>query len=388
MRIHVYICLIIRMPLSFLLTDDLIQDLANLNNQFADKFAILKNCNIEELDALHKYARVSTIGASTRIENALLTDIEVNWIDTILTIDGKLSAFNRNRTLIKNKLSKDRERSIEEVAGCRAMLLLIYANPSDFFPLKENDLRALHYELMSPYKKAIPYAGKYKIQSNSVIEKNKVTNEERVIFKTADPGPITSAAMHDLIKWYNNSMFFSPWSIAITAELVYRFLAIHPFQDGNGRLGRAMFLMSLLHSTSNVISFVSKYIAIDRCIEKHKEEYYYVLNRCSDGVFKEDPKKYKIQYFLRFMIKVLQESIEDIELYRNRFKAERLLSTTALSILNCFKDNPAIRLTTSKIMKDTNLPRRTVVYTINNLLNARLIQKYGQGPSSRYQLCF
>ena len=104
------------------------------------------------------------IGASTRIKNALLTDIEVNWLDTILTIDGKPTAFYQNRNIIKNKLSKDRERSIDEVAGCRAMLLLIYANPMDFFPLKENALRALHYELMSSYKKAISYAGKYKIQ--------------------------------------------------------------------------------------------------------------------------------------------------------------------------------------------------------------------------------
>ena len=157
------------MTLSFSLDKDLIEKLSALDNKFAEKFAVLKNCNQDELDALHKYARVSMIGASTRIENALLTDIEVNWLDTILTIDGKPTAFSKNRNLIEDKLSKDRERSIEEVAGCRAMLLLIYSNSMDFFPLKENDLRALHYELMSPYKKAIPYAGKYKIQSNSVI---------------------------------------------------------------------------------------------------------------------------------------------------------------------------------------------------------------------------
>ena len=376
------------MPLSFLLTDELIQDLKELDNKFADRFAILKNCSTEELDALHKYTRVSMIGASTRIENALLTDIEVNWLDTILTIDGKPTAFYQNRNIIENKLSKDRERSIDEVAGCRAMLLLIYADPMDFFPLKENDLRALHYELMSTYKKAIPYAGKYKIQSNSVIEQNKITKESRVVFKTADPGPITSSAMHELLKWYNNSMPITPWPIATSSELVYRFLAIHPFQDGNGRLGRAMFLMSLLHSKSRVISFVAKYIAIDRYIEKHKEEYYFVLNRCSNGYFNEDTKQYKIQFFLKFMIKVLDESIDSIDIYRNRFKAEQQLSDTSILILECFKENPAIRLTTSIIMSKTNLPRRTVVYTLNSLLNANIIQKYGQGPSSRYQLCF
>lgn len=376
------------MPLSFSLTNDLINNLAELDNKFADSFAVLKNCSAEELDALHKYTRVSMIGASTRIENALLTDIEVNWLDTILTQNAKPTAFSQNRSLIENKLSKDRERSIEEVAGCRAMLLLIYSNPMDFLPLKENDLRALHYELMSPYQKAIPYAGKYKMHSNSVVEYNNATKESRTVFKTADPGPITSSAMNELLKWYNNAISTIPWHIATTSELVYRFLAIHPFQDGNGRLGRAMFLMSLLHSKSNIISFVAKYIAIDRYIEKHKEEYYFVLNRCSDGFFKEDSKQYKIELFLKFMIKILYESIDAIDIYRKKFKTQQELSDTALSILECFKENPAIRLTTSILMQELHLPRRTVVYTLNNLLNANIIQKYGQGPSSRYQLCF
>ena len=376
------------MPLSFSLTNDLIKDLTNLDNVFANKFADLKNASNEELEILHKYARVSMIGSSTRIENALLTDIEVNWLDTVLTADGKPTAFNQNRNLIENKLSKDRERSIEEVAGCRAMIMLIYSNPLDFFPLKENDLRALHYELMSPYKQAIVYAGKYKTQSNSVIEHNNSTKESRVVFKTADPGPITSAAMRDLIKWYNHNMPIAPWPLAVTAELVYRFLAIHPFQDGNGRMGRAIFLMSLLHSRSNAISFVAKYIAIDRYIEKHKEEYYLVLNSCSDGVFKENPLNYKIHIFLKFMLKILNESLEGVDLYRKKFKAENALSISAHTVLNCFKENPAMRLTTAIIMQETTLPRRTVVYTLNNLLDAQLIQKYGQGPTTRYQLCF
>ena len=72
------------------------------------------------------------IGASTRIENALLTDSEIDWLDTILTQDGKTTALEANRDLIENKLSKDRERSIEEVAGCRQLLLSIYESASQF----------------------------------------------------------------------------------------------------------------------------------------------------------------------------------------------------------------------------------------------------------------
>ncbi len=376
------------MNLSFDLTSDLIESLQNLGNTYSNAYTLLKNLSTDELEALHKYARVSMVGASTRLENAQLTDSEINWLDTLLSEDGKVTAFDQKRELIENKFSKDRERIIEEVAGCRAMLLLIYESPQDFLPLKESDLRGLHFELMAPYREAIRYAGKYKTQTNSVIERNNQTGETRVVFQTADAGPITSTAMHDLVEWYNNVYPSSPWPVAVACELVCRFLAIHPFQDGNGRLGRGLFLMSLLQSRSETISYVSRFIAIDRYIEKHKEEYYLVLNRCSEGKFKMDSHKYKIHYFLKFMVKVLGEALEGINISRTKFLAERKLSEAALKVLLCFREFPEVRLNTSKISEEAGLPRRTVVYALNTLRDAGLIQRYGQGAGTRYQLTF
>jgi Fic family protein len=376
------------MNLSSDLTDDLINSLKQLDNKYAKAYSDLKASSEEELQALHRYARVSMIGSSTRIENALLTDLEVNWLDTILTQDGKTTAFEQNRSLIENKLSKDRERSIEEVAGCRSMLILMYENPYDFFPLKETDIRSFHYELLSPYQKALPYAGQYKLQSNSVVERNQLTGKDRMVFQTADAGPITSAAMRDLVDWYNMTLPTAPWPISVTAEFIYRFLAIHPFQDGNGRLGRGLFLLSLLQSKSETISFVSFYLSIDRYIEKHKEEYYFILNRCSDGKFKQDPNDYKIGYFLKFMIKILSEAIQGISVARQKFRSEQQLHESAVLVLQCFKDYPEIRLTTGKIIEQTELPRRTIVYALNTLLDLKLIQKQGKQTSARYQLTF
>jgi Fic family protein len=376
------------MNLSYELTDDLIHNLKQLDNEFAKAYSVLNGSSTEELEALQRYARVSMIGSSTRIENSLLTDLEVNWLDTILTQDGKTTAFEQNRIMIENKLSKDRERSIEEVAGCRSMLILIYENPNDFFPLREYDIRSFHYQLLSPYQKALPYAGKYKIQSNSVVERNNTTGLTRTVFQTADAGPITSAAMKDLVDWYNLVIPTAPWPISVTAEFVYRFLAIHPFQDGNGRLGRGLFLLSLLQSKSETISFVSRYLSIDRYIEKHKEEYYFVLNRCSDGKFKQNPHEYKISFFLKFMIKVLQEAIEGIDICKQKFRKERGLHESAALVLQCFKNHPEVRLTTAKIIEQTGLARRTIVYGLNTLLELQLIQKYGKQTSARYQLTF
>ena len=117
---------------------------------------------------LHKSVLISTIGASTRIENAALTDAEIEWVDTTLTQDGKTTAYQSKRTVILNKLSKDRERSIEEVVGCREVLSLIYIQMDDFFPLTDSTIRGMHKILLSYYPKASTYAGSYKSNPNFV----------------------------------------------------------------------------------------------------------------------------------------------------------------------------------------------------------------------------
>lgn len=374
--------------LSFQPSPALLAKNQDLENAFLETYSSLKQLDADELQSIKRHARISNIGASTRIENALLTDSEVNWLDTVLTRDGRTTAFAYQKGLIENKLSKDRERSIEEVAGCRQMLMLIHENAEVFLPLREIDIRALHYQLMAPYQKQTEYIGTYKIQPNFVVEQNHHTHESRVVFQTAEAGPITSAAMSDLVEWYNQVRSLESRSILVTAEFVYRFLAIHPFQDGNGRLGRGLFMLNLLQSPQLALSYVAPCLAIDRQIEKHKEEYYFVLNQCSKGHFSQDPKQYEIEHFARFMIKIIKKSLEDIELYRTKYKKLSSLSETSTQILTCFKDYPEKRLTNKIICEETKLPRRTVAYSLARLVEAQLIQRHGLGAGARYQITF
>lgn len=359
-----------------------------MDRQFAQYYTLLEPLSDDEKTFLHHQARISMIGASTRIENALLTDTEINWIDTLLTEDGKPTAFRAHQNQIMNKLAKDKERSVAEVAGCREMLSLLYEQASDWRPLQESTIRALHQQLLKYYPPAVYYLGRYKIQTNCVVEENTLTKEKRVVFKTADPGPITAAAMSDLVAWYQAAQEKEAWVIAVASEWVFRFLAIHPFQDGNGRLGRALFLLTLLQSTDKVYATVARYLAIDRYIEKHKAEYYLTLNRCSEGYFRQDPHLYQMGYFLTFMLKVLSEAFAGIEFYRERYKALQKLSPSAIRVLACFKEHPEIRLQTHQICIETGLPRRTVLHALKSLSEHRLIQRYGQGAACRYQWVF
>jgi hypothetical protein len=69
-------------------------------------------------------------------------------------------------------------------------------------------------------------------------------------------------------------------------------------------------------------------------------------------------------------------------------KLEKGLNKSAGLVLECFKSNPEIRLTTGKIQKKIELPRQTILEALNTLVELELIQNLGDQNSARYQLIF
>lgn len=378
--------------LSYSLTEEQVKKLKEISDISAEKLAFLSPQDEACKEAIKKYARISNVGATTRIENAILTDTEILWIDDLLNRDGHPTAFLKEKAYIENKLSKERERSIEEVAGCRAMFDILYEQISDLFPLSHGTICGLHRELLQYYSPAQHYLGQYKNVPNNVIERLMDGTKElsrRDVLKTADPGPITETAMSDLIEWYNKTLLEYPWTIAVAAELVFRFLAIHPFQDGNGRIGRALFAASILQSNDRILKAIIPFIAIDRHIEKSKREYYLVLRQCSGGKFSPDPRAYDLGHFLNFMLKVVRSAVEsDIDFYAKKYHSFIDLADAPRRVLACFKEYPEKRLAMKEVLNLTGLPRRTAIDATNTLMKKNFLQRYGRGPATEYQLIF
>ncbi|MCP4682827.1 MAG: Fic family protein [Desulfobacterales bacterium] len=374
--------------LSFKINDVRVKELRELAQNTARKHQIVLSMDREELDYIQRNTQISAIGASTRIENAILTDAEVDWLDTILAKDARTTAYLDRREFIQDKLSRDKERSIDEVSGCRAMLHLITTQANDFFPLSETIVRAFHNELLQYYVPSLHYRGRYKTSPNSVIRRNKATGEETSVLETSPPGIITESAMRDLIIWYNDTLPSNPWTVAVATEFVFRFLAMHPFQDGNGRLGRGLFLLALLQSPDESLCVMTPFIPIDRHIEKQREDYYITLRRCSGGKFNADPIAYEYDHFLGFMLKTISRSLDDFEFYRERYRALHELPPTAVEVLNCFKERPELRLQRRIVIENTGLPRTTVTDALRILKEQGFIQRLGRGSGIRYQLIF
>ena len=359
-----------------------------LHSKFVEQYQSIENITPDEAEYLSRWAFISNIGASTRIENAVLTDLEVEWVDTTLTHDAKTTAFDAQKEFILDKLSKDKERSIEEVAGCRTMLTTIYQQGKEFFPLTEATLRGLHHDLLQFYPKASYYAGKYKTSENKVVSEHHQTGQKKTVLEPAPPGLETEAAMTDLVAWYNQALPEQTWPILVASEFVFRFLAIHPFQDGNGRLGRGLFSLALLQADDKYLSTLVPFWAIDRHIEQNRPLYYSVLHKASGGKFYQDPGQYDYEPLVYFFINMIEASLADIDIYRERYKNLQELSENALAILQCFKAYPEVRLQVSAIEEDTSLPRRTVQYSLKTLVEKGFLQNLGQGAGSRYQLIF
>lgn len=337
---------------------------------------------------LHRWALISTIGASTRIENAVLSDAEIEWVDTTLSGDGHPSAFEAKKAEIFDKLSKDRERSIEEVVGCREILSRVYVQADELFPLTETTLCGLHKELLRQYPAAARYAGRYKDNPNQVVSVNHDTGEQRIVLNPTPPGPQTDAAMRALLDWYNAAIKGHPWPLLVASEFVFRFLAIHPFQDGNGRLGRALFLLALLHGDDPALEQIVRFISIDRQIERHRPLYYTTLQQASNGAYQANPQDYRLEPLAWFFLKMTDHALGDVALLRERYAVLQRLSESATRVLACFRSSPEQRLTPAEIMEETGLVRRTVQNSLRSLLGAGIIQRLGAGRGTRYQLIF
>ena len=305
----------------------------------------LETATTEEKRFLKKCALISNVGATTRIENAVLTDVEIEWVDTILSKDGRTTAFEEKKDFIIDKLSKSKQRSIEEVTGSRQCA---HDRISPGAGVETTDPGhnpgALHRELLKYYPPAEHFAGAYKTVTNKVISRNNETGEERTVLEPTDPGVMTEMAMGELVDWYNETIDIYHWPLLTAVEFTFRFLAIHPFQDGNGRLGRALFLLILLQSGDKYLEEIASYIAIDRKIEQNKSQYYTVLHQCSDGRFHADAKLYKFDMVALFFLKIFEAAIADIAVYRKKYANLQSLSESAVTILECFKSNPETKL--------------------------------------------
>lgn len=163
-------------------------------------------------------------------------------------IEGNTLTYGQTELLlIFGKVDSDAKmHDLEEMKAHNVGLKMIQeeAKATDR-PLTEYFIRELHHTLIrEDYKvrkeingEILTYtvhSGQYKTRPNSVITQ---TGER---FEYASPEE-TPALMSDLINWYNKAVSEGKYSALELASLFhYRYIRIHPFEDGNGRIARLL----------------------------------------------------------------------------------------------------------------------------------------------------
>lgn len=316
--------------------------------KFNGKWNTIEKIAIFRLKPLKKITTIESIGSSNRIEGNKLTDRE---IDKILSQLNKISFYTRDE---------------QEVIGYADVMNFIFDNYKDI-PLTENYIKQMHRILLQHTYKDERHRGEYKKVSNSVMAFDNEDKEIGIVFETATPFE-TPLKMQELIEWTRNNLeenFLHP--LITIGIFIVEFLAIHPFQDGNGRLSRILTNLLLLKSDYTYMPYSS----LESIIELNKSEYYRTL-RETQKTLKTDNINY--EPWLMFFLKTLIEQKRNLE---NKLPKENeiVLPQTAYNILQLFEKMNNI--TVNSVVETLNININTAKKSIKMLIDKGYIIKHG-----------
>ena len=301
---------------------------------------------------------VTSTGASTRIEGSNMNDAEIEKL-----LRG-----------LKSNIPKGRDS--EEVAGYADLLARIFDNYKTF-KLTEGQILQFHDILLKFSEKDKTHKGKYKNKDNIVIARNK-NGEEIVLFKPTPPY-LVKKEMDDVLFWTNKELNEkSSHPLLVIINFIFEFLAIHPFDDGNGRLSRALTNLLLLQSGYSYIPYVS----LEEIIEEKQTEYYLSLRQTQKLHKTEDEN---ISAWIIFMLDVLLIQAKKAKSLLEDDQPEKILSPKQLEIWNLFKNSKTLSTKEIDEILGNVIPLVTIKQVLSRLVKLKLIERIGLGSSTRYR---
>ena len=340
-------------------TQDLLKLIAEID-EFKGKWEALKNLSPERLRQLRKVATIESIGSSTRIEGAKLTDMQV---ETLLS--------NLTATSFKS-------RDEQEVAGYAEAMDIVFQAYDDMH-ITENHIRQLHQTLLRHSNKDERHRGDYKKLDNHVVAIDEHGKEIGVIFETATPFD-TPREMEELVRWVNKAVAEnSLHPLLIVAVFIVTFLAIHPFQDGNGRLSRILTTLMLLRAGYVYVPYAS----LESVVEDNKDLYYKALRR-TQTTLKADSPDWEpwLGFFLRCLKK--QKSNLAAKIEKEKAGDDTALPALSVQVLELLKKHE--RLTIAELVEHTGANQNTLKVRLRELVSMGRIQRHGKARATWYSI--
>jgi len=279
---------------------------------------------------LRKQNQIKTIHASLRMEGNTLTEEQITAI-------------------IENKRVVGPEKDIKEVLNA----LEVYKELKHYRHYSEKDFLNAHKMLML---NLVESPGKYRTKGVGIVKGLKVEH-------IAPPYEQVKYLMGDLFKYLKDQ---SELTLIKSCVFHYEMECIHPFMDGNGRMGRLWQTLILMSEYP-----LFEFLPFETLISKNQNEYYNVLS-ISD-------KEGKSTKFIEFMLRILDQSLE--ELLENGTK--KLNETERLEI---FLSGIVQSFTRKDYLKHySEISTATASRDLKNKVENGLIEKFGDKKTTQYE---
>lgn len=284
---------------------------------------------------LRKENRIKTIHSSLAIENNSLSLKQITAI-----IEGKHVLGNPNEI-------KEVKNSIQ------AYDLLLSFNPYD-----EKDLLKAHKLMMQDL---VERNGKYRTDGVGIFDGEKVVH-------LAPPADRVPELMFDLFKWLKENDIHP---LIKSCVFHYEFEFIHPFQDGNGRMGR-LWQTVILKEWKEIFAW----LPVETLIKENQKEYYNVL-----GASDSDANSTK---FIEFMLSLILNTIEEIIETEKRVtqKVSVKVTVNQQKIIDAIKENPYV--TQEELAVIVGIARKNIILNMKKLQENGLIKRIGADKNGHW----
>lgn len=286
---------------------------------------------------LRKENRIKTIHSSLAIENNSLSIEQITAI-----IEGKHVLGNPNEiTEVKNSI--------------QAYDLLLSLNP-----YKEKDLLKAHQLMMQDL---VERNGKYRTDGVGIFD------GERVVH-LAPPADRIPELMTDLFEWLKTS---DVHPLIKSCVFHYEFEFIHPFQDGNGRMGR-LWQTAILKDWKEIFAW----LPVETLIKENQKEYYNVL-----GTSDSEANSTK---FIEFMLSLILNTIEEIIESEKKVTQKVTVKVTQnqKKILDVIKENPYV--TQEELANIVGITRKSVIENMKKLQENGFIKRVGADKNGYWKI--
>ncbi len=323
--------------------------------------------------------KMESLGFDLRNE-ALLSTLTLDVLKSS-EIEGELLDQNQVRSSIARRLGIEIAGAVESDRNVDGVVeMMLDATQNCFEPLTVDRLFHWHASLFPTGRSGmhkITVADWRKDKTGPMQVVSGAMGKERVHFQ-APESAIVRKEMSAFLKWFNQQPEIDLVLKAAVAHLY--FVTIHPFDDGNGRITRALTDMLLARSDKSNQRFYS----MSAQIRLERKKYYELLEKTQKGDL--DITQW-IQWFLTVLIETLSTSDTVLKKVNSKasfwkLHAETILNERQNKLLNLLLDDFDGKLTSSKWAKIAKCSKDTAIRDINDLIVKKVLEKEAAGGRS------